>query len=159
MAPSTAARCAAPTARLRIALNIADGGATGVSRFLDTMGGAGYQQIALSTDDIFSAVEAARARGVGFLPIPDNYYDDLASRFDIEPGRLERMRALGVLYDRVKDGEFLHIYTRNFRNRFFFEIVQRANYDLFGAANTPVRLAAQDNLDEAESDVFTETRL
>jgi 4-hydroxyphenylpyruvate dioxygenase len=139
---------------LRIALNIADGGATGVSRFLDAMGGAGYQQIALSTDDIFSAVEAARARGVGFLPIPDNYYDDLASRFDIAPERLERMRALGVLYDRVKDGEFLHIYTRNFHKRFFFEIVQRDNYDLFGAANTPVRLAAQDYLDEAEARAF-----
>jgi 4-hydroxyphenylpyruvate dioxygenase len=138
---------------LRVALNIADGGATGVSRFLDTMGGAGYQQIALAADDIFSAVEAARARGVEFLPIPDNYYDDLATRCDIAPERLERMRALGVLYDRAKDGEFLHIYTRNFRNRFFFEIVQRSNYDLFGAANTPVRLAAQDNLDEAEARV------
>ncbi len=136
---------------LRIALNIGDGGATGVSRFLDAFGGAGFQQIALSTDDIFSAVEAARARGVAFLPIPDNYYDDLATRFDLAPDVLERMRALGVLYDRVKDGEFFHIYTRTFRNRFFFEIVQRANYDLFGAANTPVRLAAQDNLDEADT--------
>jgi 4-hydroxyphenylpyruvate dioxygenase len=144
---------------LRIALNIADGGATGVSRFLDTMGGAGYQQIALATDDIFAAVEGARARGVEFLPIPDNYYDDLATRFEIAAETLERMRALGVLYDRVKDGEFFHIYTRNFRNRFFFEIVQRANYDLFGAANTPVRLAAQDNLDEAEQRISADAGL
>ena len=139
---------------LRIALNIADGGATGVSRFLDTIGGAGYQQIALSTDDIFAAVEAARANGVEFLPIPDNYYDDLATRFEIDATTLERMRTLGVLYDRVGDGVFLHIYTRNFLKRFFFEIVQRNGYDLFGAANTPVRLAAQDNLDEAESRSF-----
>ncbi len=139
---------------LRIVLNIADGGATGVSRFLDTLGGAGYQQIALAVDDIFSDVEAARARGVEFLPIPDNYYDDLATRFEIAPERLERMRALGVLYDRAEGGEFLHIYTRNFRDRFFFEIVQRTNYDLFGAANTPVRLAAQNNLDEAESSII-----
>ncbi len=144
---------------LRIALNIADGGATGVSRFLDTIGGAGYQQIALSTDDIFSFVEAARGRGLEFLPIPDNYYDDLATRFELAPERLERLRALGVLYDRVKDGEFLHIYTRNFRDRFFFEIVQRANYDLFGAANTPVRLAAQSNLEEAESRVVADAGL
>jgi len=53
------------------------------------------------------------------------------------------MRALGVLYDRVKDGEFFHVYSQTFKDRFFFEIVQRRNYDLFGAANTPVRLAAQ----------------
>ena len=62
-APSSAAPCAAPTTALRIALNIGEGGATGVSRFLDAFGGAGYQQIAISTDDIFAAVEAARAAG------------------------------------------------------------------------------------------------
>ena len=136
---------------LRIALNVSEGGATGVSRFLDAFGGAGFQQIALSTDDIFAAVEAAKANGVAFLPIPDNYYDDLATRFEIAPDVLARMRALGVLYDRVKDGEFLHIYTRTFKDRFFFEIVERRNYDLFGAANTPVRLAAQASLTDAET--------
>jgi 4-hydroxyphenylpyruvate dioxygenase len=135
---------------LRIALNIAEGGATGVSRFLDAFGGAGFQQIALSTDDIFAAVEAAKVNGVAFLPIPDNYYDDLATRFEIAPDLLARMRALGVLYDRVKDGEFFHIYTRTFQDRFFFEIVERRNYGLFGAANTPVRLAAQASLTDAE---------
>ena len=135
---------------IRIALNIGEGGATGVSRFLDAFGGAGFQQIALSTDDIFAAVEAARARGVAFLPIPDNYYDDLATRFEIAPDRLARMRAHGVLYDRIRDGEFLHIYTRTFEERFFFEIVERRNYDLFGATNTPVRLAAQASLSDAQ---------
>jgi 4-hydroxyphenylpyruvate dioxygenase len=139
-----------PNGELRIALNVGEGGATGVSRFLEAFGGAGFQQIALSTDDIFGAVEAARARGVAFLPIPDNYYDDLATRFEIAPDLLGRMRALGVLYDRVKDGEFFHIYTATFQDRFFFEIVERHNYDLFGAANTPVRLAAQASATETE---------
>jgi 4-hydroxyphenylpyruvate dioxygenase len=148
-----------PDKSLRIALNIGDGGATGVSRFLDAFGGAGYQQIALSTPDIFAAVEAARAKGVAFLPIPDNYYDDLATRFEIAPDLLEKMRRLGVLYDRVKDGEFLHIYVRAFRNRFFFELVQRRSYDLYGAANTPVRLAAQAYLDEAEARLAAEVGL
>ena len=139
-----------PNGELRIALNVGEGGATGVSRFLDAFGGAGFQQIALSSDDIFVAVEAAKASGVAFLPIPDNYYDDLATRFDIAPDLLARMRALGMLYDRVKDGEFFHIYTRTFQDRFFFEIVERRNYDLFGAANTPVRLAAQAILTDAD---------
>jgi 4-hydroxyphenylpyruvate dioxygenase len=139
-----------PNGELRIALNVGEGGATGVSRFLDAFGGAGFQQIALSSDDVFAAVEAAKASGVAFLPIPDNYYDDLATRFDIAPDLLARMRALGMLYDRVRDGEFFHIYTRTFQDRFFFEIVERRNYDLFGAANTPVRLAAQAGLTDAE---------
>ena len=149
-ARSSAVCCAARTANCRIALNVGEGGATGVSRFLDAFGGAGFQQIALSSDDIFVAVEAAKASGVAFLPIPDNYYDDLATRFDIAPDLLARMRALGMLYDRVKDGEFFHIYTRTFQDRFFFEIVERRNYDLFGAANTPVRLAAQASLTDAD---------
>jgi 4-hydroxyphenylpyruvate dioxygenase len=139
-----------PNGELRIALNIGEGGATGVSRFLDAFGGAGFQQIALSSGDIFADIETAKANGVAFLPIPDNYYDDLATRFDIVPDLLARMRALGMLYDRVKDGEFFHIYTRTFQNRFFFEIVERRNYDLFGASNTPVRLAAQASLADAD---------
>ncbi|MGD0721615.1 MAG: TIM barrel protein [Roseiarcus sp.] len=140
-----------PGGEVRIALNVSEGGATGPTRFLDAFGGAGFQQIALSTDDIFAAVEAARARGIAFLAISDNYYDDLAARFDIAPDLLARMRGLGVLYDRVKDGEFFHIYSQTFMDRFFFEILQRRNYDLFGAANTPARLAAQARAQDDET--------
>ncbi len=128
---------------VRIPLNIADGGSTSVSRFIENFGGGGVQQIALSTDDLFAFVEQARAKGVQFLDIPDNYYEDLSARYDLEPELIERMRALDILYDRHKGGEFFHIYTRMFDQRFFFEVLQRRNYDLFGAANTPVRLAAQ----------------
>ena len=74
----------------------------------------------------------------------------LAARYDLAPELLERMQARGVLYDRAKDGEFFHIYTRAFEDRFFFEIVERHNYDLFGAANTPIRLAAQASLTDNE---------
>jgi 4-hydroxyphenylpyruvate dioxygenase len=133
-----------PDARLRIPLNIADGGSTAVSRFIDAFGGSGVQHIALETDDIFAFVEQARERGVAFLPIPDNYYDDLSARFtDLSADLIERMRSLDILYDRSKSGEFFQIYTATFEKTFFFEIVQRKNYELFGAANTPVRLAAQ----------------
>jgi 4-hydroxyphenylpyruvate dioxygenase len=142
-----------PSDKVRIALNVSEGGATGVSRFLEAFGGAGFQQIALSTNDIFGAVKTARSKGVAFLPISDNYYDDLAARFELAPDLLARMRSLGVLYDRTKDGEFFHIYTQTFKDRFFFEIVQRKNYDLFGAANTPLRLAAQARVHESEADL------
>ena len=142
-----------PNGAVRIPLNISDGGATGVTRFIDAFGGAGYQQIALSTDNIFTFVATARGRGAAFLPIPDNYYDDLGARFNLEEALLAQLRAVGVLYDRAKGGEFFHIYTRTFQHRFFFEIVQRRDYDLFGAANTPVRLAAQARLDDNEERV------
>ena len=135
---------------LRIPMNIGDGGSTAVSRFLDRFGGSGVQQLAFATDDLFGFVERARTAGIEFLPIPENYYEDLEARYDLPQDKLERMRDLGILYDKTKDGEFFHIYTRMFEERFFFEILERHNYDLFGAANTPVRLAAQMNeLDNA----------
>jgi 4-hydroxyphenylpyruvate dioxygenase len=133
-----------PSSTLRIPLNIADGGSTAVSRFIDAFGGSGVQHIALETGDIFAFVEAAVARGVKFLDIPDNYYDDLAARFvDLDSELIEQMRKLDILYDRNRSGEFFQIYTATFEKTFFFEIVERRNYELFGAANTPVRLAAQ----------------
>jgi 4-hydroxyphenylpyruvate dioxygenase len=132
-----------PDGSVRIPLNIAEGGSTGVSRFIDSSGGGGIQQIALSTVDLFTFVEAARERGVRFLDIPDNYYDDIEARYDLPADTLDRMRELKILYDRTQNGEFFHIYTSMFEDRFFFEILERRNYDLFGAANTPVRLAAQ----------------
>ena len=128
---------------VRIPLNIAEGGSTGVSRFIDSSGGGGIQQIALSTKNIFAFVEKARERGVKFLDIPDNYYDDIEARYDLPAETLEKMRNLKILYDRSSTGEFFHIYTAMFEDRFFFEILERRNYDLFGAANTPIRLAAQ----------------
>ena len=49
-----------------------------------------------------------------------------------------------LLYDRDGAGEFWHLYTDAFHDRFFFEAVQRrGGYDGFGAANAPVRAAAQ----------------
>ena len=54
------------------------------------------------------------------------------------------MRALGVLFDRTPNGDYFHIYTESFADRFFFEIVQRAGvYDAYGAVNAPARMAAQ----------------
>lgn len=143
-----------PDKSVRIPVNIGDGGATAAARFLETFGGGGVQQIAFSTSDLFAFVEKARASGVEFLSIPNNYYEDLGARYDLEPELIERMRELGVLYDRAKGGEFFHIYTKMFDERFFFEVVERRNYDLFGAANTPVRLAAQAN----ELDAAARTR-
>ena len=53
-------------------------------------------------------------------------------------------KAHGLLYDRDDAGEFRHLYTDAFHDRFFFEAVQRqAGYAGFGAANASVRTAAQ----------------
>ncbi|MGC9495625.1 bifunctional sugar phosphate isomerase/epimerase/4-hydroxyphenylpyruvate dioxygenase family protein [Streptomyces sp. WG7] len=101
------------------------------------------QHIALATDDVVAAARRFRAAGGAPLPIPANYYDDLAARFEFADGELETYRELGILYDRDAHGTFRHCYTHTV-GRVFFELVQRdGGYRGYGAANAPVRLAAQ----------------
>ncbi|WP_353940427.1 TIM barrel protein [Streptomyces sp. HUAS MG91] len=101
------------------------------------------QHIALATDDVVAAARRFRAAGGRLLAVPGNYHDDLAARHAFAPGELETYRDLGILYDEDDHGTFLHCYTRTV-GRVFFELVQRdGGYRGYGAANTPVRLAAQ----------------
>lgn len=67
------------------------------------------------------------------------------------------MQELSILYDRIGTGEFLHVYTRSI-NGLFFEIVERRNYDRYGEANAPVRLAAQAALERSAAEVLTQLR-
>lgn len=101
------------------------------------------QHIALATDDVVAAARRFRAAGGRLLPMPANYYDDLAARYEFTEGELATYRELGILYDRDAQGEFRHCYTRTV-GRVFFELVQRdGGYEGYGAQNAPVRLAAQ----------------
>jgi 4-hydroxyphenylpyruvate dioxygenase len=100
------------------------------------------QHIALATDDVVAAARRFRAAGGRLLPIPANYYDDLAARYEFADGELETYRELGILYDRDAHGAFRHCYTVTV-GRVFFELVQRDGYRGYGAPNAPVRLAAQ----------------
>ena len=78
------------------------------------------------------------------MAVPDNYYVDLDARFDLDPSLLAELREHGLLYDRIGDGELLHAYTRPLPGGFCIELLERrGGYDAYGAANTHVRLAAQ----------------
>ncbi|MGI8393211.1 TIM barrel protein [Leucobacter sp. W1038] len=101
------------------------------------------RHVAISVDDALAVARRARARGLRFLPIPDNYYDDLRARFDLDPELLSELRDLHVLYDRDAAGSYIHFYTPTI-DEIFLEVVQRIGaYDGYGAPNAPVRLAAQ----------------
>ncbi|MFF7790674.1 TIM barrel protein [Streptomyces sp. NPDC007991] len=101
------------------------------------------QHIALATDDVVASARRFREAGGALLPVPANYHDDLAARFEFAHGELETYRDLGILYDRDAHGVFRHCYTRTV-GRVFFELVQRDDgYRGYGAPNAPVRLAAQ----------------
>ena len=135
-----------PDGAVRIALNASQSTRTQSSRFLTEAFGSGVQHIALATDDIAATVARLEANGVGLLRIPENYYDDLEAKTDLPPQRLDDLRAHNILYDRDGGAEYLQVYTQTFEERFFFEIVERRGYAGFGAANAPIRLAAQTRL-------------
>jgi 4-hydroxyphenylpyruvate dioxygenase len=103
-----------------------------------------YQEhIAFAVDNLVSAARAARERGLEFLQIPANYYEDLDARFDLEPGFLATLKELNLLYDRDADGEFLHFYTATVGSVFFEMVERRGGYGGYGAPNAPVRHAVQ----------------
>ncbi|MET3919470.1 TIM barrel protein [Arthrobacter sp. UYEF20] len=103
-----------------------------------------YQEhIAFAVDDLVATARAAQARGLDFLRIPENYYEDLEARFDLEPAFLATLRELNLLYDRDADGEFLHFYTATVGSVFFEMVERRGAYDGYGAPNAPVRHAVQ----------------
>jgi len=128
---------------LRIILNGSTATRTQSARFINEFFGSGVQHIAFACNDIFAAVAEMRTRGAGFLDIPDNYYDDIEAKYDLDPATLASLRANRILYDREGEAEFFQVYTHVFEERFFFELVERRNYQGFGAPNAAIRLAAQ----------------
>ena len=136
---------------VRLPLNASASPRTATAQFLATYGGAGVHHIAIATDDIFATMAAMRASKVALLDIPDTYYDGLAAMHDLPDETIDELRRLSILYDRSATGEFFHAYTHAFDGRFFFEIVQRRDYDGFGAVNASVRLAAQALSEDGQS--------
>jgi 4-hydroxyphenylpyruvate dioxygenase len=129
---------------VRLPLNISESRETTTGRFLTTFSGAGVQHIAMESPDIRHTLDQLAARGTKLLPIPANYYEDIAARWGLDDERVAMLRAHNLLYDRDDSGEFLHAYTGPFDDRFFFEVVQRIGlYQQYGAANASVRMAAQ----------------
>ena len=99
--------------------------------------------IAFSCTDVRALARTASERGFRFLEIPENYYDDIRARFDLDPEFVAELQSLNLLFDRDDHGDFLHFYSEVIGN-VFFEVIERQNgYDGYGANNSPIRIAAQ----------------
>ncbi len=132
-----------PERGLRLVLNGSQSHRTQSARFVTDFFGSGVQHIAFATFDIRAAVSHMKAAGLVMLPIPENYYDDLEARSDLNVEEIAELRSLDILHDRDAAGSFLQAYTATLDGGFFFEIVQRDGYQGYGAPNAAVRLAAQ----------------
>ncbi|MEY4933677.1 MAG: hypothetical protein RIS64_36 [Bacteroidota bacterium] len=130
------------TKSIRIPLSTTRSRGTSSDRFIESLGGSGIQQIALSTTDIFKTAAAIPNKKM-VLNIPDNYYNDLISKSILSLEEIECMRELNILYDVQGEGSFYHFYFKE-QNGLFIEILQRIDgYDRYGEPNAQVRLAAQ----------------
>lgn len=129
---------------LRITLNGAENRRTLAGHFLAESFGSSVQHLAFATTDIFATAAALKENGFVPLVISPNYYDDLDARFGLEQDFLDRLRENNILYDRDRSGEYFQLYSPNYGEGFFFEIVERRNgYRGYGAANAQSRIAAQ----------------
>ncbi|MFO1072857.1 MAG: TIM barrel protein [Geminicoccaceae bacterium] len=144
-----------PERSLRLPLNASQAQSSAAGRFMERTAGAGAQHIAFACQDIFAAAAALPAELR--LPVPRNYYEDLAARFLLDDDLLARLEEGGILYDRQGEGEFLHLFTRSINGVFFELLERRGGYDRYGEANAPVRLTAQAMIDRSAAEILTAT--
>lgn len=128
---------------LRLTLNGAENSRTLAGHFIAESFGSAVQHLAFASDDIFKTVAAMKQNGFKPLNISPNYYDDIEARFGLEPDLLDALRDHNILYDRDSEGEYFQIYSPNYGEGFFFEVVQRRRYSGYGAPNATFRIAAQ----------------
>lgn len=107
-----------------------------IKEYVEYYGGAGVQHIALNTDDIVTAIQNLRARGVEFLTIPDAYYDMLREKLShskvLIKEDLRILQQLQILIDYDENGYLLQIFTKNMQDRptVFLEVIQRNNHQV-----------------------------
>ena len=108
-----------------------------IEEYIDFYNGPGVQHIAVATDDIVATVSAMRDRGVEFLYVPDNYYDDLLERVGDIDEDVEILKQHGILIDRDDEGYLLQLFTKPVVDRptMFFEIIQLKGAQSFGKGN------------------------
>jgi 4-hydroxyphenylpyruvate dioxygenase len=108
-----------------------------IEEYLDFYRGPGIQHLALLTKDIRQTIRSLRARGVGFLRVPDAYYDTLPARVGEIDEDFASIRELGILVDRDPDGYLLQLFSTPLEDRptLFFEIIQRKGSRGFGKGN------------------------
>lgn len=108
-----------------------------IEEYIDFYNGPGIQHIAVATNDIVATVSEMKNRGVEFLYVPENYYDDLIERVGDIDENVEVLKKHGILIDRDDEGYLLQLFTKPVVDRptMFFEIIQRKGAQSFGKGN------------------------
>lgn len=130
-----------PCGKIRIPINESADDRSQIAEYLKLHNGEGIQHIALSSHDIYTSVQVLRDRGLGFMPTPDTYYDNVDKRLPQHGEDLTRLRALRILIDGEpmdkvgREDKLLQIFTDTVIGPIFFEIIQRKGNQGFGEGN------------------------
>ncbi|MEE9166707.1 MAG: 4-hydroxyphenylpyruvate dioxygenase [Candidatus Neomarinimicrobiota bacterium] len=108
-----------------------------IQEFIDYYKGPGVQHIAMFTDDIIATLGELQSRGVEFLKVPRDYYEEVPGRVGEIDEDLDVLADLGILVDRDEQGYLLQIFTQPVQDRptLFYEIIQRKGSQAFGKGN------------------------
>ncbi|KAL1969529.1 hypothetical protein VTN77DRAFT_8967 [Rasamsonia byssochlamydoides] len=134
---------ASPTEAIKMPLNEPAEGKrkSQIEEFVDYYSGSGVQHIAFRTADIVTAVSRLKDRGVSFLKVPPIYYTALKerlSKFNMSINKdIDILKELNILVDFDEKGYLLQIFSKHVLDRptVFVEVIQRNNFDGFGAGN------------------------
>lgn len=110
-----------------------------IQTYLDFNKGAGFQHLALKTDDIFQTMRELKQRthigGFDFMPAPSHaYYERLPARIGegtLSSAQIAELEKLGLLADKDDQGVLLQVFTKPIGDRptIFVEIIQRIGCD------------------------------
>lgn len=112
-----------------------------IEEFIEFNNGPGIQHLALLTNNIIESITNLRQRGVEFIQIPSSYYTILRERLSHSSVSVKEdlrvLQDLDILIDFDDNGYLLQLFTKPITDRptIFLEIIQRENFDGFGAGN------------------------
>ncbi|KAK9329892.1 Glyoxalase/Bleomycin resistance protein/Dihydroxybiphenyl dioxygenase [Lipomyces starkeyi] len=112
-----------------------------IEEFIEFYGGAGVQHIALRTQNIIETITNMKARGVEFISVPSTYYEQMRIRLSNSSIKITEnfttLEKLNILIDFDESGYLLQLFTKPLMDRptAFIEIIQRNNFEGFGAGN------------------------
>lgn len=112
--------------------------------FLDLWTTTEEQAVSISLSEPTTSLkplESLTQRGVSFLSVPSNYYVKMRERLAMKNVKIAEditlLQKYNILIDFDEGGYLLQIFTKHVGDRptVFMEIIQRENFDGFGAGN------------------------
>ena len=131
-----------PCGKIRIPINESADSKSQIEEYLKEYKGEGIQHVAVGTNNLYAAADAIAARGLQFMPGPnERYYERSRERVKGHNEPIDRMKKHGILIDGegvVNGGTtriLLQIFSKTVIGPIFFEFIQRKGDDGFGEGN------------------------